>query len=180
MEERLASKLEVNSKAVGEAVKLAQASNDALETLEEKVDNNDERLREMVAKSEECVRQLIEANEARVMDVVKDRLKGMVDNQLREAGFDPELTTRMMGTPASKLGSMCKGAGAGGDTLDNRLYASVLNLPKRIILGADKAGQHYRSDRREERFWECRRSLRVWPVKGVERRDLEDFLVRKL
>ena len=34
--------------------------------------------------------------------------------------------------------------------------------------------------RREERFWECRRSLRLWPVKGEDNGDLEAFLTEKL
>ena len=33
-------------------------------------------------------------------------------------------------------------------------------------------------ERQEERFWECRRSLRLWPVRNKE--DLEEYLEKKL
>ena len=33
---------------------------------------------------------------------------------------------------------------------------------------------------REVKFWECRKSLRLWPVDGDQRSDLEKFLVEKL
>ena len=108
MEDRLTSRMEANNKGVEEAVKLAQSTNEALNNLEEKVDSNDERLREMVVESEERVMLSIEANEAKVLGVVKGKLKGMVDDQLREAGFDPELTAGMMETPAGKFSAAAR------------------------------------------------------------------------
>ena len=92
MEKRLASKIEETSKAVNEAVKLSHLSHDALETLEKKVDDNDAR-----------IKRSIESNQEAVMQAVKANLKDMVNDQLREAGFDPELSAGMMETPASKM-----------------------------------------------------------------------------
>ena len=40
-----------------------------------------------------------------------------------------------------------------------------------------KKGQQ---ERQEERFWECRRSLRLWPVPGATREKLEDYLEKRL
>ena len=85
MEKRLATKIEETNKAVNEAVKLSHLTHDALETLEKKVNNNDDRLRKS-----------LEENQEIVMKAVKDNLKVMVNDQLREAGFDPELSAGMM------------------------------------------------------------------------------------
>ena len=35
-------------------------------------------------------------------------------------------------------------------------------------------------DRSEEKFWACRQSLRLWPIMGTMRGDLEHFFINKL
>ena len=159
MESRLSSKIEATNKAVNEAVAVSKMTNDALELLEEKVDSNDASLRDLIAENQE-----------KVMDVVKDNIKDMVNEQLRSAGFDPELTAGLMETPAVKTP-----AGAS--------YASALaTVPRKIVVatGRKEFVERDRTDRREDKFWECRKSLRLWPVAGEGRGDLEAFLVDKL
>ena len=169
MEDRLTARMDANSKAVNEAVRIAQHTSGALDALEGKVDRNEVRMKEMIEESEQRIKRTVEVNEERVLDVVKGRLKGMVDEQLREAGFDPDLTAGMM-TPASKVQARAENV--------SRTYASVTTAPRGIVLDVtDKLTQQ---DRREERFWECRRSLRLWPVSGTDKKDLDDFLVGKL
>ena len=37
-----------------------------------------------------------------------------------------------------------------------------------------------KEERQEGKFWRCRRALRLWPVQGGSRQDVDDYLVGKL
>ena len=76
MEGRLAVKIDTINKAVNEAVMLAKKTNDSLEALEDKVDDNEAAL---------C--QALEGTEERIMNRFQDTVKQMVNDQLRAAGF---------------------------------------------------------------------------------------------
>ena len=52
-------------------------------------------------------------------------------------------------------------------------------LPERNRL-AVQGPPKTREERREDKFWECRRTLRIWPVRGDSREDVVDFLAYKL
>ena len=154
MEARITSKIESNNKAVGEAVALAKQTKEALDCLEEKVEEKDAALREAL---EDC--------EARMMRRFETTVKDMVQDQLRVAGFDPDLTAGALSTLNGKSAVNCSS------------YASVAskpNDPNSVIQHASQA------ERREERFWECRRSLRLWPLQDDSRESLERFLKDKL
>ena len=83
---------------------------------------------------------------------------------MREAGFDTQLTAGDLPTIVDTT--------AGATTS----YAQAAKRPVSIT----KSGQLLtKEERQEERFWECRRSLRLWPVPNSGEA-LNDFLVNKL
>ena len=84
------SKMEATNKASNEAVGLAKLANDALDAVEEKVDNNEASLRAALANTE-----------ARMMECMQQTVKGMVMDQLRAAGFDPDLSAGALTMPTA-------------------------------------------------------------------------------
>ena len=147
MEARLASKLDANNKA--------------LNAVEEKVDSNDAALR--VA---------LKASEERMMTHFQVTVKGMVLDQLRAAGFDPDLTVGALTAPST--------VNTTGRSQSQSLalsYATMAAEPPKTV---EKDGRDLQLERREDRFWECRRSLRLWPVPEGNRDGLETFLKEKL
>ena len=114
------------------------------------------------------------------MGKVEQAVKGMVLDQLRKAGFDPDLS-------AGAFSSIQNVTGAVGS-----LYASIVgsgvpgrskSLPYQGYLTrtTESSSRTTRQeDRREEKFWECRRSLRLWSVKGADRASVVDFLNDKM
>lgn len=115
MEARLSTKIKATSKAVNEAVKLSHLTNDALEALEDKVNQNDEKIRESLAR-----------NQTEVMMAVKVNLKDMVNEQLRQAGFDLELSAGMMETPVSRLKAV-------QDPSMMPSYSAIASGPRKLI-----------------------------------------------
>ena len=93
MEGRLTSKIGSTNRAVGEAVSLAKQTNDALEALEEKVDDN-----------EAALRLAIERCEQRMMDKLQATVKDLVNEQLKAIGFDPDLSAGALSTNAPSAG----------------------------------------------------------------------------
>ena len=159
MEERLASKIESNNRAVGEAVALAKQTQESLCVLEEEVKSKDAALR---AALEDC--------ETRIMRTFQTTVKDMVQDQLREAGFDPDLTAGALSTR--------RDISLEPSRIESTSYASVTAKPGTTKLSG--ASLDTQADRREERFWQCRRSLRLWPVPGGDLAGLKDFLRTKL
>ena len=153
MEERLSNKLDANKKAVNEAVKLSQLNSDALDALEEKVDATDEILKETLAR--------VEAQEERVLARVEEQVREMVREQLKAAGFDTQLTAADLSTVHNQ-------------TPGSYAAAASKRPNKSLRVNLDK-GQ-----RKEDKFWQCRRSLRLWPVPQANDEGLRIFLKDKL
>ena len=162
MEAKLASKLDANNKAVNEAVSLSKQTNEALEAVEEKVKANDAALRAV-----------LQASEERMMARFQDTVKDMVLDQLRAAGFDPDLSASALTMPA--LGeSLRAGASASAGCPSYVAMVAAVNKPD------TRRNESVQIERREDRFWECRRSLHLWPVRERNREGLENFLRDKL
>ena len=81
-------KLETTNKAVNQAISLAKMANVSLGALEDKVNENEARLKITL---EEIV-------ENRMMSKMQDAVKGMVLDQLRAAGDDPDLSAGALST----------------------------------------------------------------------------------
>ena len=159
MEGRLAARIDKASEAAREAVALAKSTNAALEDLELKVEA-----------SEGLIREELKETEERVMKTVQDRVKDMVDNQLRAAGFDQDLSAGDLTVRSSARQSSYAGV------LSLQQSASDASRPPACIGQATPS----RQDRQEEKFWKARRSLRIWPVDSFDRKGVTDFLTDKL
>ena len=161
MEKRLASKIEATNKAVNEAVTLSKMSSDAIDALEEKVDANEENLREALTR--------IEKQDERVLARVEDQVKEMVRAQLKEVGFDTQLSAGDLSTIQSRRADNSYAAVAEKNTTsyrDNDTHTSRSSPSQK--------------ERREAAFWECRRSLRLWPIMDPTVAGLNRFLEDKL
>ena len=148
-------KIEKASEVAKEAVALAKHNGEAIEDLELKVEATEVGLREEIRETEE-----------RVLKAVEDRVKGMVDDQLRAAGFDQDLSAGDLTVRSSVQQSTS--------------YAGILSKTGLSGKGSTVTTTVVAKDRREEKFWKTRRSLRMWPVARVEREGVVDFLCNKL
>ena len=99
------------------------------------------------------------------MERMQQEVRGMVREQLRSAGFDPDLT-------AANLTTVQQSTYASVVAPSFSAMQSVTDKPTTRNPTAD--------ERREDKFWEARRSLRIWPVERAERDGLEEFLLNKL
>ena len=81
MEGRLAAKIEKASEAARETMAVAKLTNDGLGSLELRVEEVQAEVGDRIKESQE-----------RIMQAVEEKVKGMVDDQLRAAGFDQDLT----------------------------------------------------------------------------------------
>ena len=157
MEARLSSKLDANKRAVNEAVKMSKLNSDALDALEEKVDATDEILKETLAR--------VEAQEERVLARVEEQVKNMVRDQLKEAGFDTQLS-------AGDLSTVVGGS---------RPRNGPTSYAEAAAVSSSFSGPGLCKERRQEtKFWECRRSLRLWPIPEPTQQGLKTFLQDKL
>ena len=142
MEKRLATKMDATNKAVNQAVNLSKMNSDALETLEEKVGATDAALKETLAR--------IEAQEERVLARVEGQVQEMVRNQLKAAGFDSQLSAGDLSTIHDQRNSYAAAASSSNSTMNS---------------GSTRGPTLSKESRQEAKFWECRRSLRLWPIK---------------
>ena len=156
MENRLAARIDKASEAAREAVDIAKKTNAALEDLELKVEA-----------SEVLIREELKETEERVMKRVEDKVKDMVDNQLRAAGFDQDLSAGDLTIRSSAR------QGSYASVLQQQTESSVPCPPE---AGATTS----KRDVQEEKFWKARRSLRIWPVDSFDRKGVTDFLADKL
>ena len=161
MESRLASKIDSTNSKVEKALDLVAEANTALDDLEMR----------MIATENNIEKKLADV-ESRLEEKMNTQVKTMVMNQLREAGFDPDLTAGALSTITQTR------TGIDGS------YASAVNksqapagsgLQVTVIKEKNTKTQQ---ERQEDRFWECRRSLRLWPVVGRE--GLDDYLKSNL
>ena len=161
MEKRLGAKMERATEAAQEAVNLSKQTKDNLERLEAKVDKNEENIRSALLDTE-----------GRLMERVDSRVKEMVETQLRASGFDPELTAADMPMRESAVQLQMTSA-------SQRSYAKAVSSGVSTTERTSVTGQS-REDRQETNFWVARRSLRLWPIPGGEREQLEEYLRTKL
>ena len=153
MEGRLAAKIEKASEAAKEAVAVAKMTNDGLGNLELRVEEVQAEVGDRIKESEE-----------RIMKAVEEKVKGMVDDQLRAAGFDQDLTAADLTLRSSVQQNVSS-------------YAGMLSKPA-AVNASRMTGD--KEDRREARFWKARRALRLWPVEQANREGVARFLTDKL
>ena len=152
MEARLSAKIEMT-------VKLAEITNEGLDKLELKVNANDASMREALAQSE-----------TRIMDEVGRKVKSMVEDQLRAAGFDQDLWVADLSVRRSVT-----------SIADS--YARVAScLVPSLMLVVQQHLQEPKSkeEMQEDNFWVCCRLLKLWPVKEANKAGVEAFLLNKL
>ena len=87
MEGRLESKIDLTNSKVEKALSLVEETNTALEDLEMRV-----------AATETALEIRLQEVEARLQEKITGQVKSMVLGQLREAGFDPDLTAGALTT----------------------------------------------------------------------------------
>ena len=160
MEARLGENMEKVAEAAQEAVRLSLLTKDNLEKLDTKVDKN-----------ESSLRASIKATEERLMERVDQRVKEMVDTQLRSAGFDPELSAADFSVRRS-VRSNPEGNGQPS-------YAGVTSM-RPAVRGPTQGNEISRTDRQETSFLNAQKSLRLWPIPGGSRNELENYLRIKL
>ena len=152
MESRLVKKMDETKRSVQEVLTMAQMNSQAIEALEERVDDN----REDVAKA-------LRDMEEKLTRKMQDQVQELVRDNLKSIGFDTQLS-------AGDL-SMLPG------NVDNcaSYAAAVANGP----VGPSTA-RKTKEDRREEKFWEARSSLLLWPIESPTEAALHGFLRDKL
>ena len=87
MEGRLGTKIDSTNKKVDRALSLAADTNAALEDLESRLTTTDKKIEKRFEEAEE-----------RIQSSMAGQVKSMVLDQLREAGFDPDLTAGALST----------------------------------------------------------------------------------
>ena len=153
MESRLGNKIDSTNSRVEKALEL-------VEDLEAKV-----------VATENNIEKRLGAVEAKLEEKLNGQVKDMVLNQLREAGFDPDLTAGALTTIQSVQSLQTPRPGTSTST-----YAAAAgrrNEPER-------ATRMTKEDKQEMRFWECRRSLRLWPIPGATLSSLSAYLSENL
>lgn len=165
MEARLSSKMDVTNKAVAEAVSMAKRTNESLSELEGKVDGHEEAITTMRRTLEQTEKRLTESFQANMDGLVKS----MVADKLKEAGFDQDLTVGDLSTCSRNITVQSRPL--------ERNYARAAASASTITESSKVLSK---TDRQEEKFCRCRRALRIWPLEGNRREDLDSYLTHKL
>ena len=105
--------------------------------------------------------------------MVQCQVKDMVATQLTAAGFDPELSAADL----TVRGSAMKVQASECSVRDSYAMRAAANAGqvRQVAQGA-----RLRDEKREDKFWTCRRSLRLWPMKDDSVSELQNFLRGKL
>lgn len=98
MEQRITTKMDQTSKAVNEAVLLSKVTNDVLGSLEEKVEALRVTVEKKVEESEAVFKRALEETEVKLLTEVRGQVKLIVQDEPRQAGFDPDLTAGDLNT----------------------------------------------------------------------------------
>lgn len=157
MEKRLTAKMEKTTEEVREAVTLSRLNNQGLGELEARMETNEEKMRTALADTE-----------ARITEKVEEQFMQMVNDQLRSAGFVQDLSVGDLSTYSRNMTM------TGSRKKSDMTYTSIAAASRPNETGLTK------QDRQTKNFWKCRRALRLWPIKGNSRLDLEEYLVDKL
>ena len=163
MEGRLTGRMDKINEKVEKAISLANRTNKALGELEEKVEQ-----------SEEAMAAKLDQAEQRILDKVEARVGDLVLKKLTEAGFDPDLSA----------GNLSRVAGSSYANVTSRSIESSASTIAPLIVEKSPAirtaSNKTQEERREEKYWECRRSLRLWPVPGATQASLHEYMTEKL
>ena len=162
MEGRLTSKLERASEAARDAANQAKLNSESLDQLESRVDANEAVLMEALRESEARIMAKVQVQ---VEKIVQGKVKEMVNKQLSDAGFDPDLTAADLSVRSSAVKS--------------KSYLQVAAAPP-VMQDVTQSVIRTKVDRQEERFWEGRRALRLWPLETGDREGLRKYLLNKL
>ena len=168
MEGRITAKLEKASEASKEAANQAKLNSESLELLESRVDANEQCLMDALRESE---KRLLAQVQARVEDVMQEKVKEMVDAQLHAAGFDQDLTAADLSLRHSVR------QGDQDRTVQTTYAAAASAAPSQ---GERSVTVTTKESKREAKFWLARRSLRLWPIKDGTKEALHDYLKRRL
>ena len=141
------------------ALDLVAETNTALDDLEMR----------MIATEKKLEERLVEV-ENRLERRMNTHIKSLVLDQLREAGFDPDLTAGALSAGTTRTAGVSDASNTYAAALNKNTSVQVTVVKERRGMG--------QQEKQEERFWECRRSLRLWPVK--DREDLDKYLSDKL
>ena len=133
MEGRLGSKIDSTNKKVDKTLTLVSEANAGLEELELKVVDAEINLDSKLAETE-----------TRIELKVKNQVKTLVLDQLRSAGFDPDLTATDMSTIRSVNNTSMTYAGAAPIT------------PARVMSVPDTRSK---LERQEDKYWNCRKTI---------------------
>lgn len=106
--------------------------------------------------------------ENRIQHKVATQVKEMVLGQLKEAGFDPELTAGALATLQTSKTT---------DNTQSASYAAAASRSHAVTIVKEKRTP---KDRQEDKFWECRRSLRLWPVPNASEDNLGKYMKERL
>ena len=88
----------------------------------------------------------------RIMRVVKDKVKGMVEHQLKTMGFDQDLTVGDLST-CSKNVTLPR---------NRQSYAGIAATTPTTVAGAAAGVLTLSKEARQEsKFWKCRRAVRM-------------------
>ena len=150
MEGRLSSKIDSTNEKVDRALSLVADTNAALENLENRVADNESKV-------------------ADIMTGIGTNVKGIVLEQLRAVGFDPDLS-------AADLSTRLSARPVNGSSVS---YAAVATRTPGPESGLNP-GTSTIAEKREEKFLEARRSLRLWPVRGGDWRGVKEYLLERL
>ena len=161
MEGRLGSKIDTTNIKVDKALTLVAENTTALEDLELRMVDTEHKIDERP-----------DAVEERLTVKMSGQVRTMVLEQLREAGFDPDLTagalsTRTFQTTHEQQSSQRVSTYADAVTAPGR-------RPDESRIGMSK------EEKQEEKFWRCRRSIRVWPLENSSMEALDSYLQGKL
>ena len=161
MESRLAAKIEQTSEATREASALAKQTHEALKDLELKVEATEVGIREVL-------KEALKESEDKIMATVQATVKNMVEDQLRSAGFDQDLSAGDLTVRSSVASTYPQ---------QSKSYAEMTRTS-----GTTMPMNHHKTkeERQEDKFWLARRSLRMWPVNSFDRAGIEAFLSDKL
>ena len=175
MEARLGTHFEKSNEAIQAVASQVKQANEGLNQLEQKVDESDANFKVTLQEVEARVLNKAQEADTRLLDQVRDQVKEMVENQLRAAGFDPDMTAAGLSTiNQTPSAAVYRDHGGSQPTYAGAVIRSA-NMDQQNV-----TRQMSKEERQEEKFWNCRRSLRVWPVPDADRNKLNKFFMEKL
>ena len=122
-----------------------------------------------MAETENAIERHLSKVEARLEAKMNKQVKTLVLNQLRDPGFDPDLTAGALTTLQTTQASRISVQGS---------YATAASKDRTCPDIQDR--RRTKEEKQEEKFWECRRSLWLWPVQDGSITNLRKYLTDRL